>query len=139
MDKQNTELVLLEDATEPKTGGTKRRRPEIRGQPRVKTADRQQMVLRAVDVEELVAEDHPVRAVWEFVGRLDLSRFYEPIEATEGVAGRAAWDPRLLISLWLWAYSLQVQILLRVGLLLKLQTTQGKLLITMHSVTMFGF
>jgi len=105
MDKQNTELVLFEDATEPKTGGTKRRRPEIRGQPRVKTADRQQMVLRAVDVEELVAEDHPVRAVWEFVGRLDLSRFYEPIEATEGVAGRAAWDPRLLISLWLWAYS----------------------------------
>ena len=77
----------------------------MRGQPRVKTGDRRQLVFRAVDVEQLVAEDHPVRAIWEFVGRLDLGRFYEPIAAVTGVAGRAAWDPRLLISLWIWAYS----------------------------------
>jgi len=42
------------------------------------------MVLRPVDVEALVPEDHEVRAIWEFVGRLDLSRYYEDIEVIEG-------------------------------------------------------
>lgn len=105
MGKQAKELDLLGNVVETKIGGTKRRRPAMRGQPRVKTGDRNQLVFRAVDVERLVADDHPVRAVWEFVGRLDLNRFYEPIGAIAGVAGRAAWDPRLLISLWIWAYS----------------------------------
>jgi transposase len=46
-----------------------------------------------------------VRAIWDFVGRLDLSRYYEEIEVVEGEAGRSASDPRLLISLWIYAYS----------------------------------
>ena len=73
--------------------------------PRLKPIDRQQMVLRAVDVERLVPEDHPVRAIWEFVGRLDLSGFYAGIAAVEGRAGQSALDPRLLLSLWVYAYS----------------------------------
>lgn len=105
MSKRAKVLDLFGNTVERTVGRTKRRRPATRGQPRVKTGDRQQLVFRAVDVERLVADDHPVRAVWEFVGRLNLSRFYEPIEAITGVAGRAAWDPRLLISLWIWAYS----------------------------------
>jgi transposase len=62
-------------------------------------------MLRSVDVEKLVEEDHPVRAIWELVEQLDLEPFYETIEAVEGEAGRSAWDPRVLISLWLYAYS----------------------------------
>src|SRR6266853_3935010 len=58
-----------------------------------------------LDVERLIEEDHPARAVWGLVGKLDLDRFYGPIEAVEGVAGRTPWDPRLLISLWIYAYS----------------------------------
>ncbi len=77
----------------------------LRGQPRLKPVNRKQMLLRAVDVEKLVAEDHPVRAIWEFVGRMDLSEFTKDIEAVEGVAGRSAYDPRLLISVWIYAYS----------------------------------
>ena len=72
---------------------------------RVRAIDRQQLVLRPVDVERLVAEDHPVRAVWEFVGRLDLSALYAAIAAVEGAPGRDATDPRLLVSLWIYAYS----------------------------------
>ncbi len=72
---------------------------------RVKVINRQQLVMRPMDIEELVPEDHEVRAIWEFVGRLDLSRYYGEIEAVEGEAGRPAWDPRLLISLWIYAYS----------------------------------
>jgi transposase len=72
---------------------------------RVVVVNRQQMAMRVVSVEGLVEADHPVRAIWEFVGRLDLSRFYERIEAVEGGEGRPAWDPRMMISLWAYAYS----------------------------------
>ena len=57
--------------------------------PRFEPINRQQMVMRAVDVEQLVDQDHPVRAIWEFVGRLDLSRFCEQIRAArENVGAR---------------------------------------------------
>jgi transposase len=62
-------------------------------------------MLRSVDVERLVAEDHPVRAIWELVGQVDLEPFYEGIGAVEGEAGRPVWDPQLLVSLWVYAYS----------------------------------
>lgn len=75
------------------------------GEPRVKFINREQMVLRAVDIEKLVPEDHEVRAIWGFVDKLDLSRYYEDIEAIEGQAGCSAFDPRLKISLWLYSYS----------------------------------
>jgi len=76
-----------------------------RGAPRLKPVDRQQLVFRAVDVEQLIEEDHPARAIWVFTGRMDWSRFYASIQAIDGVAGRPAWDPRLLSSLWIYAYS----------------------------------
>jgi transposase len=72
---------------------------------RVKPVDRSQMVWRAVDVQELIAEDHPARAIWALSEKLDLKGFYAPIEALQGVAGRTPWDPRLLVSLWVYAYS----------------------------------
>jgi len=74
-------------------------------QPRLKRVDRNQCLMRPVDVERLVGEDHPARAIWEFVGRLDLGTFHRDIQAVEGVAGRSALDPQLLISLWVYAYS----------------------------------
>jgi transposase len=58
-----------------------------------------------LDVERLVDEDHPVRAIWELVGRLDLSAFVDRIGSLEGGAGRPAFDPQLLVSLWIYAYS----------------------------------
>lgn len=72
---------------------------------RLKEVNRKQLLLRPVDIEALVAEDHPVRAIWEFVGKMDLERFYQDIEVVEGEAGRSALDPKLLISLWIYAYS----------------------------------
>jgi len=80
-----------------------RERPNRR--VRLKAVNREQMVLRPVEVEKLVPEDHEVRAIWEFVGCLDLSRYYEAIHAEEGEAGCSAFDPRVLISCWLYAYS----------------------------------
>ena len=53
----------------------------------------------------MIEEDHPARAIWELVGRLDLSLYYAEIGAVEGRAGRDHTDPQGLISLWLYAYS----------------------------------
>lgn len=78
---------------------------EPSGKPRVKAINRQQMMLRPTDVESLVEPDHPVRAIWELAGRLDLKRYYAKIDAYEGAAGRPAMDPQLMISLWVYAYS----------------------------------
>jgi transposase len=74
-------------------------------QPLIRYVNRQQMSWRAVDVEQLISEDHPARAIWTVVGGLDLRRFYENIESSAEEGGRPAIDPQLLISLWVYAYS----------------------------------
>jgi transposase len=56
-------------------------------------------------VEALIESDHPARNIWEFLGELDLSRFLARVKVMEGRAWRNAWDPRLLVSMWLYAYS----------------------------------
>lgn len=73
--------------------------------PRLITANRSQLIMDVVDVEKLIDEDHPARAIWEFVGRLDLRAYKSAIKSIEGEAGRPAYDPRLLISLWIFATS----------------------------------
>lgn len=67
--------------------------------------NRKQLVFRTIDVEQLIPSDHPARAVWEFLGQVDLSAFETEIQSYEGGRGRAAYEPRLLISLWVYAYS----------------------------------
>src|SRR6202022_3508383 len=74
-------------------------------QPLIRHVNRQQMSWRAVDVEHLISEDHPARAIWTLVGRFDLSPFYQAIESSGEEGGRPAFDPQLLISLWVYAYS----------------------------------
>jgi transposase len=56
-------------------------------------------------VEELIPADHKARAIWDLVGRMELSRFTETLRTTTGCAGRSAWDPQLMVSLWVYAYS----------------------------------
>lgn len=71
--------------------------------PRMLTAQRNQIALRPVDLEATVGPDHPVRNVWAFVERLDLSALYAEIGSVEGAAGRPAIDPKILMALWLYA------------------------------------
>ena len=66
--------------------------------PRLNTINRQQLVLRTLDVERLIDEDHSARLIWELVGRLDLSLYHSQIAALEGQPGRDHTDPQLLIS-----------------------------------------
>lgn len=70
---------------------------------RVRYPVRNQVEMRFSDLDSLLPEDHPVRAVWEFVECLELSELYEAIEAVEGSAGRPATDPRIFMALWIQA------------------------------------
>lgn len=74
-------------------------------QPLIRLVNRQEMSWRAVDVEKLIGEDHPARAIWALVGRLDLRHFYQGIDSSAEEGGRPAFAPQLLISLWVYAYS----------------------------------
>lgn len=75
----------------------------VQGAPRLVLPNRSQVELRPVDLESLVAPDHPVRAVWEFVESLDVSPLYAKVKAVEGAAGRSAIDPRIYLGLWMYA------------------------------------
>jgi transposase len=73
--------------------------------PRIVAADRRQLAWTAQDLESLLAADHKARLIWAFVEKLDLSRFYATIAARGSDPGRPATDPKVLLTLWLYATS----------------------------------
>lgn len=71
--------------------------------PRVMTPQRNQVELRAVDLDALLAPDHAARTVWAFVLTMDLAPLYAGIKSVAGRGGAPAIDPAILVALWLWA------------------------------------
>lgn len=61
--------------------------------------------MQATDLEALVPDDHPVRAIWALTERLDLSEYYDEIAARGSAPGRSATDPQVMLALWLFASS----------------------------------
>ncbi len=70
---------------------------------RVSRPVRDQMAFDMACLDDLIAADHRVRQVWDWVESLDLSAFYDAILAVEGRAGRPPIDPSILMTLWLYA------------------------------------
>jgi transposase len=70
---------------------------------RVKRPERAQIEWRPLALDQLLPQDHRARLVWAYVDSLDLSPLYEKIQAVEGKAGRDAVDPKILLSLWIFA------------------------------------
>ncbi len=73
--------------------------------PRVVSPDRNQLLLAPVDLDRLIAEEHPARGVWAMVERLDLAAFYDEIAARGSDPGRPATDPKVQLALWVYANS----------------------------------
>jgi transposase len=73
------------------------------GVARVMAAQRDQIELRACDLDSLLGSDHAARTVWAFVQSLELGPLHAKIKAVEHAAGRPAIDPAILVALWLWA------------------------------------
>jgi len=99
-------LPGCESAVESQTEAPAKQESEVSvGKPRYEVIDREQLCWRPIDIERLIGAEHPARAVWEFIGQLDLSAYQEEVRAVEGKAGRPGWEPRLLVSLWVYGYS----------------------------------
>jgi transposase len=75
------------------------------GQPRLREPVRDQVELRAVDLEALLPAEHPARVIWAYVQRLDLSTLEGTIRARAHGPGQAPVSPRLQLALWLFATS----------------------------------
>jgi len=73
--------------------------------PRVVRPVRNQLSLQPTDLEALVPDDHPVRAIWALTERLDLGEYYDEIAARGSAPGRSATDPQVMLALWLFASS----------------------------------
>ncbi len=76
---------------------------EGRGAPRLREPERTQIGMQVAALDDLVPDDHPVRAVWAFVEGLDLSALHDAIKAREGQPGHPPAAPELMLALWLWA------------------------------------
>jgi transposase len=86
------------------------RRPQIAcetpiGAPRLREPKRDQIELRATDIESLIGDDHRARLIWDYVEDLDLSELENRIKARDERPGHPATSPRLLLALWLYATS----------------------------------
>lgn len=64
---------------------------------------RDQVTLQVCDLESLVGEDHPVRLIWAYASRVDLTDFLLGVRSREGTPGMPQTSPHLLLALWLYA------------------------------------
>lgn len=72
---------------------------------KLREPNRNQLTWAPTDLEELIPGDHKARAIWHLTGHLDLKGFCEGLRTAQGDVGRRAWDPRLLVSVWIYALS----------------------------------
>jgi transposase len=95
--------ALFEGLPVPADSAAVLKRSTPQGAPRVQSAVRNQVELRACELDATLPADHQARAVWAFVQSIDLQALYARIRAVEGGVGRAPIDPAILMSLWLYA------------------------------------
>lgn len=99
----STDTLLPGDDAELVEAAATREVVSFDGSPRLRRADRDQILLEPCELDGLVPEDHEVRTIWSVVEELDLSAFYAAIQARGSVPGRSATDPKILIAVWLYA------------------------------------
>jgi transposase len=75
------------------------------GAARLREPVRDQIELRAVDLEALIGADHAARTIWAYVETLDLGALEDAVRARSHTPGQAPVSPRLLLALWLYATS----------------------------------
>ena len=101
-ESEQTQVGLFGDE-QMAAGGATTRTAEAGAAPRVMTPQRNQVELRPVDLDALLAPDHAARTVWAFVLTMDLAPLYARIKSVAGRGGAPAIDPAILVALWLWA------------------------------------
>jgi len=74
-----------------------------RGTLRLVYAERQQVEFQVFCLDDLLDADHPARRVWAFVEGQDTSAFEAKIVSFLDRPGRPAFDPKVLLAIWLYA------------------------------------
>lgn len=87
----------------PESGPPAKPRRPTGGRPRLRIAQREQVVMRTLSLDQMLPSDDDARVAWDFVCQRDLSQLLGKIRAVEGHVGRKAADPRVLLTLWLFA------------------------------------
>lgn len=75
------------------------------GAPRLREPRRDQIELRAADIDSLIGQDHKVRVIWAYAASLDLGALEDRVKARGDRPGHPATSPRLMLALWLYATS----------------------------------
>lgn len=70
---------------------------------RLKSPIRNQIEMRFAALDDMLPPDHKARFVWSFVEQLNLSNVLCNIRSIDGMAGRPATDPKILLAIWLYA------------------------------------
>ena len=73
-----------------------------------KKIDRNQLGWQTLDVENLIPADHTARVIWDLCGRMNLSKFESEAKSLQGEGGRPCWGPQLLVSVWVYGYTLGI-------------------------------
>ena len=73
------------------------------GNPKLKLVNRNRLI--TVDLERSLELDHPARAILDLMKCMDFDQFFAAIRTQQGEKGRPSNDPRILASVWLYAYS----------------------------------
>ena len=75
----------------------------VSGRKRLRSTARNQIKFRIESIDDLIPHEHRARDVWDYVSKLDLSCFHEDIKVTESCKGPGTLDPKIAMSLWLFA------------------------------------
>ncbi|HEY4044985.1 MAG TPA: IS1182 family transposase [Rhodopila sp.] len=73
------------------------------GAPRLRRAERHQVELQTISLDDLIGPDHLARLVWDMVQRFHLQPLLDQIDAREAAPGHPPADPAILVALWLYA------------------------------------
>jgi transposase len=89
---------LFEDLAEQVSGKVK-----ALGRARLREPVRDEVTLRAYDLDSLIDADHPARVIWAYASKVDMTAFEAGVRSREGTPGMAQTSPHLLLALWLYA------------------------------------
>src|SRR5260370_292175 len=65
---------------------------------RLREANRKQLILHPTDLDGLLEAEHPARAIWRVLERVELGRVEEAIKERQGSAGRDGDRPENLLG-----------------------------------------
>ena len=97
--------LLIEIPDQGDQAATSDAAPDQPRAPRLKEPERNQFVMDAFDLEQLIPANHLARAIWSVVQRLNSEGFLKDNKSVEGHAGRPRTSPKMLLAIWVYAYS----------------------------------